>query len=142
MCRKATDIQEHWVPKPCDFIIDYSDVKGGFGFCSPAASIVQVVDSYIGPADSEEYKHESEHLKKNSFWLPRQDQLQKLIQPDDSKVSSMVNKVIESQYYESSKDDFVAAPLKFYSMEQIWFAFVMKEKYDKTWNEEDWVEVE
>ena len=127
------------MPKPCDFMIDHADVEGGFGFCSPAANIMQVVDIYIGAPDSEDYKNESEHLKKNSFWLPRQDQLQKIIEPDDSKVHLIIIKVIESQYFELSKGDYVAAPRKFYSMEQIWLAYVMKEKYNKTWNEEDWV---
>jgi len=142
MCQKATEIQEHWVPKPCDFIIDHEDVKGGFGFCSPAASITQVVDSYIGAPDSEDYKHESEHLKKNSFWLPRQGQLQKIIEPDDSKVHSIITKVIKSQYYDFSKKAHDAAPMIFYSMEQLWLAYVIKERYNKTWNEEDWVPVQ
>jgi hypothetical protein len=139
MCQKATEIQERWVPKPCDFMIDHADVEGGFGFCSPAASIVQVVDIFIGAPDSDDYKNESEHLKKNSFYLPRQDQLQKIMEPDDSKIHSIINRVVESRYYEPAKGDHVAAPYKFYSMEQIWFAYVMKEKYNKTWNEEEWV---
>ena len=80
MCQKATDIQKLWVPKPCDFMIDQADMEENFSFCSPAASIVQVVDSYIGAPDSEDYKNESEHLKKNSLWLPRQDQIQKLME--------------------------------------------------------------
>ena len=27
------------------------------------------------------------------------------------------------------------------SMEQLWLAFVMKSKYNKTWNGEDWINV-
>ena len=140
MCQKAIDIQTLWMPRPCDFIIDHEDLEGGFSFCSPAASIVQVVDIFIGAPDSEDYKQESEHLKNNSVWLPRQDQLQKIMEPDDSKVHSIINMVVESRYYESSKGDHVAAPHIFYSMEQLWLAYVMKEKYNKTWNEENWVE--
>ena len=139
MCQKATDIQKQWVPKPCDFMIDHADMEESFSFCSPAASIVQVVDIFIGAPDSEDYKNESEHLKNNSFWLPRQDQLQKIMEPDDSKIHSIITSVVESRYYEPAKEDHVAAPHKFYSMEQIWLAYVMKEKYNKTWNEEDWV---
>jgi len=141
MCQKAVEIQENWMPKPCDFFIDHTDVEGGFGICGPAASKLQVVDISIGMPDSEEYKVESDHLRENSFWLPRQDQLQKIIEPDESKVHLIINKVIESQYFELSKGDYVAAPRKFYSMEQLWFAYVMKKKYNKTWNEEDWVPV-
>jgi hypothetical protein len=142
MCQKAAEIQERWIPKPCDFMIDHADVEGGFGVCSPAASIVQVVDSYIGAQDSEDYKNESEHLKKNSFWLPQQGQLQKIVEPDDAKIHSIMTKVIESQYFEFTKGDYVAAPRKFYSMEQMWLAYIMKEKYGKTWNEEDWITIQ
>jgi hypothetical protein len=142
MCRKAIEIQEHWMPKPCDFIIDHTDMEEGVSFCSPAASKVQVVDIYIGTPGSEEYKVESENLKTNSFWLPRQDQLQKIIEPDDSKVHSIIKKVTESQYHEFSKNEDIAAPRIFYSMEQLWLAYVLKEKYRKGWNEEEWVAVE
>src|SRR5208337_398107 len=61
------------------------------------------------------------------IFLPRQDQLQKMINTDwfDSfrgllwfyQVSSMKN---------------------IHSMEQLWLAFVMMEKYKKVWNDEDW----
>lgn len=139
MCRKAAALQEQWTPRPCDFIIDNEDMEGGFGFCNPAATKVQVVDSYIGAPDSEEYRIESEHLKENSFWLPRQDQLQKMIEPDGSNVHSIMRRVVESEYYEPSRGEYVAAPQKFYSMEQIWLAYVMKEKFNEAWNEEDWV---
>jgi len=139
MCRKAAELQEEWAPKPCDFFIEYADIEEAPGVCSPASGKIQVVDIYIGTADSDEYRIESEHLRENSFWLPRQDQLQKIIEPDDSRVHSVIGEVIGSRYLEGSTGDYVEAPRKFYSMEQIWLAFVMKERYGKIWNEEDWV---
>ena len=48
-------------------------------------------------------------------WLPRQDQLQEMVEKDNFSVKAT-------------------------SMEQLWLAFVMKEKYNKQWNGEGWVD--
>jgi len=74
------------------------------------------------------------------FWLPRQDQLQEMVLPGDARYSgwflyglsefkSIGNKLgwPTEEYY-----------LRFESMEQLWLAFVMKEKYDKVWNGKEW----
>ena len=70
----------------------------------------------------------------NVIWLPRQDQLQEMLvfksvtQADDIYIK------IERFY------QFVNEVLgDFESMEQLWLAFVMKEKYGKKWGGEDWV---
>ena len=142
MCQKAKELQALWSPNPCDFFIDHADSEGGFSFCSPVANIVQVVDLFSGAPESEQFQQEREYLKNKCLWLPRQDQLQFIIERDESKVHSIVSKVVESRYYEPAKGDHVDAPRIFYSMEQLWLGYVMKEKYSKTWNEEDWVPVE
>jgi hypothetical protein len=141
MCQKAIEIQNLWNPKQCDFIIDFEDLEEGLSFCRPAESLVQVVDIYYEEHESKEYQQECEHLKDSALWLPRQDQLQKMMEPDDSMVHSIIRDVIEKQYYSPSKGEHIAATNIFYSMEQLWLAFVMKEKYNKVWNEEDWVSV-
>jgi len=64
-------------------------------------------------------------------WLPRQDQLQDMI--TDRPMSGLLL-------------DFRDSALAFLwgdgldSMEQLWVAFVMKEKYNKVWNGEGWIE--
>lgn len=142
MCQKAMDIQNIWIPKQCDFMIDREDLEDGLSFCKPGEGLVQVVDIYFEEQGSEQYQQEREDLKKNALWLPRQDQLQKMIEPDDSKVHSIIHNVVEEQYYYPSKGAYVAATEIFYSLEQLWLAYVMKEKYNKVWNEEDWVSVQ
>jgi hypothetical protein len=142
MCQKATEIQALWMPRPCDFFIDHADLEGGFSFCSPVANIVQVADIFPGAPESEQFQQERAHVKTHSLWLPRQDQLQEIIEPNNANVHLLINKVVESRYYEPAKGDQVEAPRIFYSMEQLWLAFVMKEKNNKTWNEEDWIPVE
>ena len=61
------------------------------------------------------------------LWLPRQDQLQEMLSwkfPNKFRYIVFV-------FFRDNK--------QFTSMEQFWLAFVMKEKYGKTWNGEDWV---
>jgi hypothetical protein len=139
MCQKAVDIQHVWAPKQCDFMIDREDLEDGLSFCKPGAGLIQVVDIYFEDQASEQYQQECEDLKENVLWLPRQDQLQKIIEPDDIKAISIVREVIEEQYYYPSKGEEVAATNIFYSMEQLLLAFVMKEKFNKIWDEEDWI---
>jgi len=82
-------------------------------------------------------------------WLPRQDQLQEMIKgqigcswdsmPDDifRLLHAFAEEIIESRCLLPSR---VCSYYKrFTSMEQLWLAFVMKEKYGKIWNGEGWI---
>jgi len=67
-------------------------------------------------------------------WLPRQDQLQEMRSWDKRmtiretlETFSVFIGFERAEYYD-----------KFTSMEQLWLAFVMKEKYNKQWNGKDW----
>ncbi len=65
-------------------------------------------------------------------WLPRQDQLQEMVES-----TCPVDLLTRFQRWvafdeEDSPDD---------SMEQLWLAFVMKEKHNKIWNGEVWDEI-
>ena len=142
MCQKAEEIQNLWIPKQCDFIINQEDLEEGVRFCRPAESLVQVVNMYYEEQDSEQYLQEYEDLKEQALWLPRQDQLQKISEPDITRVYSIMSKVMENQYHDYSKNASVTASELFYSMEQLWLAYIMKEKFHKVWNEEDWVKEE
>lgn len=139
MCQKASEIQNLWRPQQCDVIIEISDLEGGISFCRPAASIVQVANMYYDEKDEENYLRECEEMKEQALWLPRQDQLQSMIEPDSARVFSFMNKVIGKKYHDYSKKIVVGAPELFFSMEQLWMAYIMKEKFDKVWNEEEWV---
>jgi len=69
-----------------------------------------------------------------AVWLPRQDQLQEVVtanyaMPWDLAVAfSNVLMGDNALYFD-----------KFDSMEKLWLAFIMREKYKKKWNEGDWV---
>ena len=83
--------------------------------------------------------------------LPRQDDLQEMIAEYITQELELAQcsryELMQSfldfkawlgeQYY---REDFVCLPTNvFDSGEQLWFAFVMKERHNKTWNGEDWV---
>lgn len=66
----------------------------------------------------------------NSIWLPRQDQLQAMLfdkenEPDTERAEQI------TQFYH-----FCMQPYRqlFTSMEQLWLAFIMGEKYNKIWD--------
>ena len=64
------------------------------------------------------------------IWLPRQDQLQEMMHGEDY-----------LDDYELSKDFVEYIEMTAYNretIEQLWLAFVMKEKHNKTWNGEEW----
>lgn len=60
-------------------------------------------------------------------WLPRQDQLQEMV--NIKTVNDFVNALIERLAFEYRNG----------SMEQLWLAFVMAELYKKRWNGEEWI---
>jgi len=73
----------------------------------------------------------------DEVWLPRQDQLQDMINsPLEEKLSSFVEFCYE---YGESGGDMMEYPKLFISFEQLWLSFVMKGKFFKVWIEEDWV---
>lgn len=80
-------------------------------------------------------------------WLPRQDQLQEMV-----RISSQSHNVLRlahrfwffvnrSPLISRAKytPDWAKTIEQFTSMEQLWLAFVMQEKYGKIWNGEDWI---
>ena len=75
-------------------------------------------------------------------WLPRQDQLQEMVIPEDEK--DCLNKyiVLLDDFQDWVLNDCTGlewAHLHAVTMEQLWLAFVMKEKFNKTWNGDKWV---
>lgn len=95
---------------------------------------------------------EPEIYEKKAIWLPRQDQLQEMVVEnimDETKGSmrgrscslllhSLLNKFAEEPYGEQG-NDYKNYPTNWFdSQEQLWLAFVMKDKYNKVWTGEEW----
>lgn len=64
-------------------------------------------------------------------WLPRQDQMQEMI--DERDLSNLLS---YAYWFSISQQD------KFHSMEQLYLGLVMKNKFGKFWNGEDWAKEE
>lgn len=122
MCQKAEEIQAEWKPQDGDWTYG-SPFEDG---TNPRVECFALFD-----LDDWEWKL-NPHI-----WLPRQDQLQEMV---CVKFKVMAEAV---QWLYSEIAPWPKEPSEYYrsftSFEQIWLAFVMKEKYHKTWNGEDWV---
>jgi hypothetical protein len=118
MCEKAVEIQE-----VKDFFNEGDFVVNPLSF-KKTSSVIS-------------YSRAKIDINQNMIWLPRQDQLQGMVEycPLDL-IQKFKNFCWRS--HEGIKLDYEAVSKM--SMEQLWLAFVMKEKYNKTWNGKEWIQ--
>lgn len=69
-------------------------------------------------------------------WLPRQDQLQEMLSRETQTDITSWDERGWDVFRENGYEDFVGGKI---SWEQLWLAFVMKEKYSKVWDGEQWI---
>ena len=72
---------------------------------------------------------------KGIIWLPRQDRLQGMVQQSCEYARPLVARFAKWAHEEI---DYVLTR-HLTSMEQLWLAFVMREKFNLTWNGDKWV---
>ena len=130
MCEKAEEIQKIWIPIVGDWLW-----KG--------SKYLQIEDACGLITDINFQKNEE-------VWLPRQDQLQEMLNEAILARYIKVTAISTSMFYNrikalqlwiklSCEKNHYADKLLGFSGEQLWLAFVMYEKYNKIWNGEDWV---
>ena len=179
MCESAKEIQESWKPDVGDWFLN--DFRGTSGFSKDLEKQIQgddkkewekiqcltykpSIEGYVSVSDSDgshTYKAD-EFFKHRHIWLPRQDQLQKmLLESEKTEHITIDNKKVELPWRKSAMSllcrfrDFVVRPMfddkmlhrkelaKFMhesSMEQLLLAFVMDKIYNKRWNGKDkWI---
>ena len=73
-------------------------------------------------------------FRNDRIWLPRQDQLQEMIKIDPIPMILRFNIWFDDMWKDSGHD--LIALEK--SMEQLWLAFIMKEKFNLTWKDGKW----
>ena len=122
MCEKAEEIQKSYKNEPdenghIDKEWNVGDVLFRYGEVE--------VSSYEGDYGLPDRQD-------GEVWLPRQDQLQEMI--------NEVNYHKVWNFYEFVMDDIGSESKK--SMEQLWLAYVMRHKYNKIWSEKDWIKKE
>jgi hypothetical protein len=123
MCQQATEIQEAWAPDEGDFVLMDNGVNCiGDYILSCGVAVDQGCDCC-----SMEWTF--------SAWIPRQDQLQEMIEWTPKRLW-VECQILDVPDYVFALPDY-AKECK--SWEQLWLAFVMNERYGKTWNGEEWV---
>ena len=87
----------------------------------------------------EKYKDSFELPMDAVIWLPRQDQLQEMVS-DQIGLWVMLEWICQFQqgYFAKPNTEERYEP-NVDSMEQLWLAFVMKEKHMKTWDGDKWI---
>ena len=135
MCEKAEEIQKGWKVSWGDWAWYKLGGKNEINF--PHLELIdnnQLFSSVV-----------IEVIRRESIWLPRQDQLQEMI--DNEEKTDRFWRFVEFLRNPYDKRSYqitwvVWANEFSTSMEQLWLAFVMKEKYNKVWNEENWIKEE
>ncbi len=123
MCKKAKKIQAIWQKVPQGLWHGhYSDgYDGSFYYIKPQDN----TDDGIRCVD---YEHDTSDIAEQT-WLPRQDQLQEMYSGD------LYTLLHDFTWFIEQGDK---SSMQCTSMEQLWLAFVMKEKYGKVWDGEEW----
>lgn len=168
MCEKS-EIQKEWMPTDGDFFAtstsSLSYAYGGMrddgdvwrdedskpkpfniSDCTVDVLTDQEVDSgYYGWGIGESFpkKDERDILSEYFVWLPRQDQLQKMVKRGNNELypHSLLWRFMRFVLGDNGiKIDGWGEAMQYVtSMEQLWLAFVMKTRWNKVWNGEDWV---
>ena len=151
MSEKAEEIQKLWMPQEGDwFWVRGRNAKGELEtMCLSSLAISSDHDTIYIPVLEELHAHfalEDElpkempiDINKQTYtrfplryfvWLPRQDDLQKMIEYE------WTGDLIRRFHIWGKRVGYQTQAIA--SMEQLWLAFVMKEKYNKVWANNEW----
>lgn len=134
MCDKATELHKQCQYETDDWfsqVTGYSQIDGS-----------KMYELHVRLKCNISFAEEGTDKYRPFIWLPRQNQLQKMIGSFNSEDFENVPvyacpKYMVEDLFEFAQDD---CKMGLTSMEQLWLAFVMKEKFNKTWDGEDWNE--
>lgn len=121
ICERAKEIQKLWKRKEGDFFIFPEEAPN----VETGKQDVYVLGCHWEKCEGCEYE------SNRGIWLPRQDQLQETIEDDFNGVRDMTTWF----------DGFIHNDDCESSFEQLWLAFVMRQKWNKTWDGKKWVKV-
>ncbi|OFY39626.1 MAG: hypothetical protein A2Z69_00325 [Bacteroidetes bacterium RBG_13_44_24] len=133
-CWKAEEIQKEWKPQYGDYI--WKDWSGTQWLNRSSFEILEEscqdrINELLEPDDVY-----PERGVPKIWWLPRQDELQGMIAKHGEKSFAL----LEMLWNWWIKSENCVGYCE--SLEQLWLAFVMKEKFGKVWNGEDWIRKE
>lgn len=128
MCKKAVDIQKLWEPKKGDYIQFGKNIQIVSYVPIGYPHIVNTVETREALLPAYNLKHQKHHIT----WLPRQDQLQKMVL--DEKWGCDKWEILHDIYHVWWINNSIAS----WTFEQNWLAYVMLKKYNKIWMYNDW----
>jgi hypothetical protein len=138
MLKKATEIQELWVPAKGDIALVEDKIRIFKGISSVKRYIFDYKEFNDPFFDSRTIA--VDYLS-TCVWIPRQDQLQEMVL-DNWDIGSLISAF--NDFCHNKNDMGFGYPKPtcnyFKSYEQLWLAFVMKELFNKTWTGTDWTE--
>lgn len=140
MCEKAVGVQRDFPDENGNYF--YSASKGqvfiqGQRYCSDLGMWNEMTGITTVPSTY------SERVKiKGDTWLPRQDQLQGMVDNIGGSYYPSLSSLMETTSDKTPLGHYMVKPEYNYcdSMEQLWLAFVMKEKWGKVWTGKEWEE--
>ena len=112
MCGGAKEIRDGWTSQLGDYYINLD---------SEVSLITSRGGSYPG------------YHRVPPIWLPRQDQLQRMVQRFVSPARLLD---LFAGYIEEQGEEIYDAG---YSLEELWLMYLMSKTHNKTWNGEDWI---
>lgn len=135
MCKQATEIQKLWKPKEGDWCFVHNEIhlvcEGDEWQHLGNKRLLRPFCDYGDPAEDFDWY---ENQIKESIWLPRQDQLQKMIDALKHDANNPTwNKAF--RWFEWTKVHYN----EFDTFKKLWLSFMMFTKYNKKWNETEWV---
>jgi hypothetical protein len=76
----------------------------------------------------------------DTIWLPRQDQLQEMLDHTLRATHKLFSRFVLDDYFKPTlRESEKGSPFAYFSsMEQLWLAFVMEECYNKRWTGNEW----
>lgn len=144
MCEKAEEIQDDWVVHCGDYCLMKHPKDRRVVIVTEGNLELRTTNQYgFGVIFPESYGDNRDYKFKDTvIWLPRQDQLQDILRYKYDTENMLVTfyawcrgYYIEGNYVVDYKS------MEFFkTFEQLWLAFVMKEKYNKVWNGNNWEE--
>lgn len=128
-------LKDSWIPTMGDYF--YHNVLKGVYFIIHTDRDNYYEVEFVGVNGLGPYVIKNDDIKEKTFPLFRQDQLQKMI---SSKWYKIWN--IQSHFMKFAGGEYPFYPYcslsHFHSMEQLWLAFIMKEKFNKYWDGKNW----
>ena len=135
MCEKAEEIQKVWHPKRGDFTYWKANIEN-----PKLVLIYDIRDELLCTISFNEGTYHT-LTKEKLIWLPRQGQLQDMLDEDyfyHAFILNEPNNILQSIY----SDDGIHG--SFESGEEYWLAFIMYKLYNKQWDadKQQWVRME